>query len=54
MQKRTQRRRWSKKVEEEAEIVARTLERGEDNNWEQSPAALLCGGYMLRSERNLI
>jgi hypothetical protein len=41
-------------VKEEAEIVALTLERGECNNWEQSPMALLCGGSMLRSERNLI
>ena len=40
-------------MEEEAKIVARTLERGEGNNWEQSPMALLCGGSMLRSERNL-
>jgi hypothetical protein len=49
----TQRRRWKKKVEEEAEIVARTLERGEGNNSEQRPMELLCGGSMLSSERNL-
>jgi len=40
-------------VEEEAEIVARTLERGEGNNWEEGPIVLLCEGSMLRSERNL-
>ena len=40
-------------MEEEAEIVERTLERGECNNWEESPMALVCEGSMLRSERNL-
>jgi hypothetical protein len=40
-------------VEDEAEIVARTLERGEGNNWEQSPLALFCGVSMLGSEKNL-
>jgi hypothetical protein len=41
-------------VEEEAKIVARTLERGEGNDWEQRPVALLCGGSMLSTERNWI
>lgn len=40
-------------MEEEAEILARTLERGEGNNREESSMALLCEGSMLRSERNL-
>ena len=40
-------------MEEEAEIVARTLKRGEGDNREQSPMALLCGGSMLSSVRNL-
>jgi hypothetical protein len=39
---------------EEAEIVARTLERGEGNDWEQSPVVLLCRVSTLRSEWNLI
>ena len=40
-------------VGEKAEIVAGTLERGEEKKWEKSPVALLYGGSMLRSERNL-